>query len=402
MARFDRSALSRGIAALATLGIGLGLAAAPAGAQRFSLGTSTSSLQNQPFTPHSSTPVQTVLTATVAPSVETAEETVTSAGDYTAGEVTSGEILSETPSRLIVNGGDLDAPVVVDATPRSFADWDSLFTYAQSELGATLIRDDDGLVVAATGQYAVSGSVVFDDGGDEFESLDYVASHLGGISGEIEVGGEIHSLHGAPGNGTVSYLAQTASDCSSDGDSCIEGHSWLTHAVIYHSVGARTKQTSGGFETVTTWGCSSGVAVYHEGVRQCRYRNPGAWEWDPEARALVPTLDGIGEDLYLYGPLVPSSYQALRNQLRVGARVFVGPNAPQNLEPAIVQNQPEAELGDWTLMRNVLPDEFGNLVPLSDITGVCASHSGSRGEFVRTSDGSTGDDDVLCDGGVPY
>jgi hypothetical protein len=308
-----------------------------------------------------------------------------------------------TDTRLAVQGPAEGAPLVVDATPKSFEDWDTLFEYAKIHLGATLIRDDDGEVIAATGRYTRTGNVVFEDAGEEFEQLDYVAAHLGGLSGEIEVAGEWLALT-AGASGTEDSVLFATDDteevCDATGENCVEGHSWVTHRVIYHSVGARTKQTVGGYETVTTYTCTSGEIVWHEGRRQCRIYNRDAWEFDKELKEWVPS--SLDEEPYSYGPMQPRYHQALRNELRVGARVLFGPNSARNVQPAIKPNTRKVEIGDWTIIRNVLPDEFGNTIPIAGITGVCGSHSSDKGGFTLSSDGSTGDEDVLCEGGLPY
>ena len=113
-----------------------------------------------------------------------------------------------------------------------------------------------------------------------FESLDYVAAHLGGATGRFLVGGESIDLTATPSasDDVVFYLDQTSNEC--DGDNCIQGHTWLTHAIVYHSAGARTKQVSGGTVRVQGTRCRTGAPVYHEGRPMCRLLNQDAWQYN--------------------------------------------------------------------------------------------------------------------------
>lgn len=310
-------------------------------------------------------------------------------------------VIFETQQQLVVTGSDPANPLVVDATPKHFDDMDALFGYLTAQLGATLVRDASGEVIAATGKYTRTGRVVFDDDGDKFESLDYIAAHLGGRAGTISVGGQTISLAAEPSTSgsEISYLLQTDQDC--DRGSCIEGHSWLTHRLLYHSVGARTKQISGALADIIVYYCDNSRVIYTHGFPECRTRITGEWEFDLALKTWFRIDPAGAGDGYRYLPASWRIDEVRRNVLYVAGRFLFG-QFSGGLASKTVDNDYEVEIGEWTITRDALEDDFGTQIPLVDISGICGIHNSSAGGAVTTSDGWAGDDDFLCTGGDPF
>jgi len=311
-------------------------------------------------------------------------------------EVSQGAFV-QTERRLVVDGGGADAPLEIEAGPRRFADWPALFEALERELGATLVHDADGEVVAASGRFVRTGGVVFvEPDGSAFEAVDYVAAYLGGRSGVAEVAGQALEL--GRSDAPVSWLRGTDEDCV--GESCVEGHVWLTHYPFYHSAGARTEQVRGGTEEIVHRYCASGEPVLVDGVEHCRVRNPEAWTFDPELRVWLQ--DPFAGDPWVVVPADTRTRVVYRNELSVGTRLVFGP-ADSEFVQETAPNTDVVEMGGWTVIRDVFDEVDGSFaIPLEDVSGLCGVHASTAGGYVETAEGSTGDDDVLCGGPQPF
>jgi len=292
------------------------------------------------------------------------------------------------PGRLIVSGGAAGAPAVVAVEARSFADWNELAAFAESELGAEAVYGDDGQIREIGGELVETGEVVFRDAdGSLFADREFVAAFLGGAGGRVTVGGRPIDLHGVAEHDLVP-LAGTAQNCQ--GSDCVAGETWVTHFLGYHSVGGETRQVSGGTRTLSYLCCpAGGTLVTQAGRRRCRGLTPGAWEYDPELGRLVPKADFEGNP-YRYSDPATCTSSVLANQLRLNVRMLFGPNQKDDLF-FTKDNVPKLRFKRWKVGINIFDSEN-----LEGITGICGFHSSNRGGSVRTSDGFTGDDGVLC------
>jgi hypothetical protein len=294
--------------------------------------------------------------------------------------------------RLLISSRASDAPAVVPVESRFFDSWSELVAFAERELGAEPVYGPGGDTVAVQGELVQSGEIILRDAnGTVFADEEFVPAYLGGATGRLRVGAEQFDLQSVAPDSSVVLFAQSAENCV--GSDCIAGESWLTHRVVYHSVGGKTRQTSGGTRTVSYQCCTNGRLVTVDGRRQCRRLRPGAWEYDPELGILVPIP--TGEDPYVYSEPQICSRSTLANQLRVDLRLIFGPNQFGELS-AEQENTKEVQIKKWLITLGI--DAGTDFV--DDVIGVCGFHSSNRGGSTRTSDGFTGDDDLLCQQGV--
>lgn len=278
-------------------------------------------------------------------------------------------------------------PDTVDV-PRRFESWDAFANFAEKNLQATAYRDPVGKLLAVGGRYEWSAGDV-PPGEDSPDTLpDVMARLLGGAGKRLVVGDQVLSFAPA-GNGMASFspFSTTAEDCVDR--HCIEGKSWLTHLVFYHSVGTRTRQTSGGTEYVARPCCSSGGELVRDNdAWMCRGRRPGAWEYDRQAGRLVPT----GPNPFVLTEARSCQRESLSNQLRVRG-VFRDRKADEpTVVSAVRSNTREVEIGEWLVGISLGTRELD----VRDFYGVCGIHASNRGESARTSEGNTGKDDSYC------
>lgn len=292
--------------------------------------------------------------------------------------------------RLVVSAPASDAPALVPVEARSFRDWSELVAFAEKELGGEPVYGPDGEMVAIQGELIQQGPVVFRDAdGSVFADDELVAAYLGGATGRLTVAGEVFDLQRVAPESSVVLLAKSE-DCQ--GSDCVAGESWVTHRFIYHSVGGKTRQASGGTRALSYPCCNSGRLVTVDGRRQCRFLNPGAWEYDRELGRLVPKLDDPSEDLYRFTDPQTCSRQVLANHLRLDLRLIFGPNQATTLSRE-GDNVREIQIKRWLV--SVGGDIAGTQF-VDDVVGVCGFHSSTRGGPTETHDGFTGDDNVLC------
>lgn len=290
---------------------------------------------------------------------------------------------------LEISTPGVDSRTVIPVRPRSFANWEAFVAFATQELAATPVVDAQGRVVAVRGRTQRSGAVAFTDGGQIFEDVDLVAAYLGGSSGTLRIGDREIPIRAGTGTDVV-LLATSEKNCA--GEDCIVGESWVKHFGIYHSAGAKTKQTSGGIRRVTYPCCTSGLLVTQAGRRRCRLRNPACWEFNPSFPGKFEPL--CVDDPYVFTEPRTCSYETLGNRLSVSARLLFGGPGNSLLWPErTVENQKEVEISEWLISAGLdLGPDY-----LDDVAGICGFHSSSRGGSARTADGFTGDDDVLCE-----
>jgi hypothetical protein len=271
--------------------------------------------------------------------------------------------------------------------PRRFASWDSFAAFAEKNLQATVYRDASGNVAAVGGHYEWASGDVPARKDSPGEMPDIMASILGGPEQRLIIGQQQISFAPA-GNDTTSFspFSTTRENCV--GRHCVEGKSWVTHLVFYHSVGTRTRQTSGGTDIVPRPCCTSGELVRENGEQQCRGRRPGAWEYDQQLGRLMPT----GPNPYVFTPARTCNREALNNQLRLRG-AFINEDSVQPVVITKVElNTREVEIGDWLLSLGLDTTPY----TIHHIGAVCGTHASNRGESVTTTEGHTGDADELC------
>lgn len=291
-------------------------------------------------------------------------------------------------SGLIISSRSLDSPSIVPVQSQSFDSWDEFVKFAEATLGAKRIYDDQGRTIAVTGEYTRAGEILFrDPQGNIFKQSDFISTYLGGNEGILRIGDRLINLEYANNDSSIALFNLSEENCN--GSDCISGESWLKHIGPYHSVGSITRQTSGGFGTVPYQCCSSsGTLVTINGKKQCQLRKPGAWRYDRELGRLIPT----SPEPYVYADPRICSRQSFNNQLRVNMKLIFGPNNFLNFEK-MEENIRELEISQWllTFLSFDLGPEY-----LDEVIGVCGFHASTRGGSVRTSDGWTGDNGILC------
>jgi hypothetical protein len=290
--------------------------------------------------------------------------------------------------RVVVSSPTSEAPALVQVEARSFTDWNDLVAFAERQLGAKGVYGPDGRVLAIQGDFEQVGEIVYRDADGSVFAEEFVPAYLGGATGRVRVGEEVLDLQRIDPKGSIVLFARREENCiESD---CVSGETWLTHRIIYHSVGGKTRQTSGGTRAVSYQCCSVGQLATVDGRRLCRRLKPGAWEYDRELGRLVPT----SENAYLFSKPRTCSRQARSNRLRVDLRLIFGPTDFTTLS-AEEDNTREVQIKRWLISAggDIIGTQF-----LDDVIGVCGVHSSTRGGNVRTSDGFTGDNDILCQG----
>lgn len=288
----------------------------------------------------------------------------------------------EVERTLVIEGGAGNSHRQLSVSPRRFDSWQSLFAFLHRNLGAKLIRDDTGELIGASGSYSRSGKVIFEEGGEQFDSRDYVASYLGGRSGIVSIGDEQVTLKAdAAAPDDIQQLRVT--DCV--GESCIAGETWVTHAPLspftfYHSVGGRTTQLSGGYVERIIYYCSSGTLVGGQRPNsRCRVPDRSNCELELPDRVYICT----GGDEYILEPSKTRREQVLSNVLTQTLRIKPG--------SATVSGQGidtlEIEKSSWTLFRDFRGDWP---LPIQSIEGICGNHTSSAGGNVDSWAGDTG------------
>jgi hypothetical protein len=288
---------------------------------------------------------------------------------------------------------------LVDVRSREFASMEELFRFAMEEMGGEPVHDEEGNLVGVRGSSVVSGDVRFrdEDTGEIFESDDLAQAYLGGVSGSIQVAGEVLPV-GAPvlmredieqediGVATAA-LSGSSSGCA--GEDCISGHSWRTNYIVYRSVGSETKQSSGGYGTYTYNCCRSGGSLVTSGGRsQCRY----VTEWEPAN----PELGQYRPIPIAYGYRNPDtcSGTATRNTLTLGVTA-IGTSGWQTAYAERTEaNTREVSFSNWGVGIGV------SFLGIDDVAGVCGYHTGSRGTTTRTRAGSA--TDRQCDPNLSF
>lgn len=293
---------------------------------------------------------------------------------------------------LVVSSQTLDAPSVIPVKVRYFGSWGDLLQFAEDKLGGKRIYNEKGEVVGVGGTYTRLGKILFKDQDHLFDEPDFIAAYLGGKSGKVGVGNRTIQLRDIESDKGIFLMSK---DDSCIDDHCITGKSWLKHYFVYHSVGSKTTQTAGGTGTATYQCCSTGQLVTKDGTRKCRRLNPDSWEYDQETGQLLPTFDE-GE-LYIYTPPGTCRRQVLSNSLTVSATLVLGPNSRTFLGPLTVTNQREVEIGRWQIpVLGGGGTELDEPVNVREVVGVCGFHNSSSSGSIQTTNGFTGDDDVLC------
>jgi hypothetical protein len=271
------------------------------------------------------------------------------------------------------------------AAPRRFSSWDEFAAFATRHMRARVQRAPDGSVRFVHGRYVRSGN------GKPLGGVDYIARYLGGDDGVLTVASRRIGLGNAAATDGAASLRPVDEQCF-DGN-CLAGESWVTHSPAYHSVGSRTTLVSGGVQSSGRPCCRSGEMMRQNGLRRCRSKRRGAWEYDRRLGRLVPTAPNP----YVYTEPSVCRRDELRNQLGVRARVLFGPAQSQVVEH-FANNASEVEIGEWLItVRLDLETQS-----IDEVTGICGFHSLSPGGFIETTDGFTGDDDVLCQSPVPF
>nr|NIV10796.1 hypothetical protein [Fodinibius sp.] len=184
---------------------------------------------------------------------------------------------------LLVEAKTHDTPSIVPVQSRSFNSIEEFVQFAESTLGAETIRKE-GKVIAIKGEYLQVGKVVFENSdGTFFSQDDFIAAYLGGLEGSFRIGDRVIRLKAPLNDSTISNFHTPIEIC--DGSDCVTGETWYKDWVVYKSVGGRTTQSSGGFETHSYLCCEGGgKLVSYEGRRQCRSRIPSKWRYDREFR----------------------------------------------------------------------------------------------------------------------
>ncbi len=294
---------------------------------------------------------------------------------------------------LIISSRALDSPSIVSVQAQSFNDWEEFFNFAVITLGAKRVYDDNGRTIGVKGEYVQYGEIIFrDPKGNLFKQYDFISAYLGIQEGLLRIGNiEINLSNTNPDSGVIFF---NSSEENCDGQDCVSGVIWKTQTWFYHSVGGKTIQTSGGLRTVSHDCCTGGgQLVLVDGVRKCRYRNPGTWEcyYDQKVGRVIciPTTQDP-EQLYRYTNPAICSHQILNNHLSINLKLIFDPNNFDVLEKT-KDNIPELETGRWGI-------DLGQAGPthVSNVIGICGFHTSTRGGSVRTSYGWTGDDDIIC------
>lgn len=261
---------------------------------------------------------------------------------------------------------------------RVFADMAELYAFALDEMGGEPVYDEAGELIGVHGVSIASGDVRYldEDTGESFAARDLAQAYLGGAAGTIEVAGE--TLEVADPEGSLGTTSVALSDDSQGciGQDCISGHSWKTNYVVYRSVGSETKQTSGGYGTVSYTCCPTGTLVTYQGVRQCRV----VTEWepaDPENGVYKPIPIAYG-----YRPTQTCSYTTTRNTLTLGVTAISPSGFPAASTTRTESNTREVEISAWGVGLGV------DFLGIDDVAGVCGFHTGSRGATTRTRAGN--------------
>lgn len=288
----------------------------------------------------------------------------------------------EVERTLVIEGGTSDLPRQLNVSSQQFDSWEALFNFLGRNLGAKLIYDEAGDLIGASGNYLRSGEVLFGDGGERFDSHDYIASYLGGRSGTVRIGDEDIVL---PANNATADDFQNLRVTDCVGESCIAGESWVTHEPLapftfYHAVGGRTTQISGGTVERVIYYCSDGTLVGGQSANsQCRVPDNSNCVFELPDRIWVCA----GGEEFSYVPSKTRREEVLSNVLTQTLRIRPGSHTVSGQGI----NTLKIEKSSWTIIRD-FKGKFP--IPLQFIEGICGNHVSNRGGNVDSWDGDTG------------
>jgi hypothetical protein len=144
----------------------------------------------------------------------------------------------------------------LEESPRAFADEKEFVEFVAQSLNGRPVYDEYGEIVGVEGESIEIGRPATADGFTQQVELiaDPVAAFLGGKSNTFVIGRELYTLPSQREIESMAAISAAAGSLPSSGEKCnnartdcIRGESFITHAVAYHSAGATTKQTLGGY-----------------------------------------------------------------------------------------------------------------------------------------------------------
>lgn len=157
--------------------------------------------------------------------------------------------LGDNPGEVVFDGSNGNTMFPVPATMREFDDLQDYVSFVQAHLNAEPLTDENGELIGVWGTSYMLGDLVFAKDGVTIPVTEPVATYLGGTFGYIRIGDKYWCVD----NELCPPEIQDADPTWCNGPFCIDGNSFKTNWLFYKSIGAETKQRSGGYQETTRW-----------------------------------------------------------------------------------------------------------------------------------------------------
>lgn len=160
------------------------------------------------------------------------------------------------------SSGRMDLTSLMPERPREFRSWEEFHEWLVAQLNARIDEDDDGIRRARL-SVAATTTLRYDADRDELVEVEDVAEAVvGGTFGYVLIDGALVCTSTSAPCAREQWVdseepdgrrhhAPNAKTVTKNGFG-IEGATWVTHLVFYHSVGSETRQTQGGIRFVTS------------------------------------------------------------------------------------------------------------------------------------------------------